>query len=169
MKSSHDVPSNIPEEQLAIRAKSIHPTGTFIPFLTEALDQSLPDIFEKQALQHPDRLAIRTRDHSYTYQELNASANQLAHAIVEKCGIAKENIALVLEHGALQIVTILSVLKAGKVYVPLDLAYPIKRLAYMLEDSQAKLIISNKTNRSLANTLAKNVPVIDIDKDEIPF
>jgi amino acid adenylation domain-containing protein len=162
MNILQDDPIGIPEEQRAIRAKCIHPTGTFIPFPTEAIDQSIPELFEKQARAYPNRLAVRTRHHVFTYDELNRAANRLAHAIVGQHGRKEENVALLLEHGALQIVAILGVLKAGRVYVPLDPSYPRKRLAYMLEDSQAKLLLTNQTNRSLADALAQNVPVIDI-------
>ena len=154
----------IPEEQRAIRSKCFHPNGTFIPFPTEAIDQSISELFEKQVRRYPDQLAVRTRYHSFTYQQLNRAANQLAHAIVKQQGRGRENIALLLEHGALQIIAILATLKAGKVYVPLDAAYPRKRLAYMLEDSQAVLLLTNQTNRSFADTLAQNIPVIDIDE-----
>jgi amino acid adenylation domain-containing protein len=162
MNILQDDPIGIPEEQRAIRAKCIHPTGTFIPFPTEAIDQSIPELFEKQARAYPNRLAVRTRHHVFTYDELNRAANRLAHAIVGQHGRKEENVALLLEHGALQIVAILGVLKVGRVYVPLDPSYPRKRLAYMLEDSQAKLLLTNQTNRSLADALAQNVPVIDI-------
>jgi len=155
-------PIGIPEEQRAIRAKCIHPTGTFIPFPTEAIDQSIPELFEKQVRACPNRLAVRTRHHVFTYDELNRAANRLAHAIVRQRGRGEENIALLFEHGALQIVAILGVLKAGRVYVPLDPSYPGKRLAYMLQDSKAEVLLTNQTNRSLADALAENVPVIDI-------
>ena len=162
MNILQDDPIGIPEEQRAIRAKCIHPTGTFIPFPTEAIDQSIPELFEKQVHACPNRLAVRTRHHVFTYDELNRAANRVAHAIIGQRGRGEENIALLLEHGALQIVAILGVLKAGKVYVPLDPSYPRKRLAYMLEDSQAELLLTNQTNRSMADSLAQNVPVIDI-------
>ena len=100
-------PIGIPEEQRAIRAKCIHPTGTFIPFPTEAIDQSIPELFEKQVRACPNRLAVRTRHHVFTYDELNRAANRLAHAIVRQRGRGEENIALLFEHGALQIVAIL--------------------------------------------------------------
>jgi amino acid adenylation domain-containing protein len=154
--------TGIPEEQRAIRAKCVHPSGNFIPFPTEAIDKSIPELFEKQVRAYPNRLAVRTRHHVFTYDELNRAANRLAHAIVGQRGRGEENIALLLEHGALQIVAILGVLKAGRVYVPLDPSYPRKRLAYMLEDSQAELLLTNQSNRSLADALAQNVRVIDI-------
>ncbi len=154
-------PTGIPEEQRAIRAKCFHPSGVFIPFPTGAINQSLPELFEKQVRSHPDRLAVKTRHHTFTYQELNRAANRLAHAIVEQSG-KEENIALLLDHCALQLVALLGILKAGKVYVPLDVAYPAKRLTYMLEDSQTEIVVTNHSNRFLADSLAKNIRVIDI-------
>ena len=155
--------TGIPQEQRAIRDKAFHPTGTFVPFPIEALNQSIPERFEKQVRLFPNRLAVKTRHHLFTYDQLNRKANRLAHALIERRGGGEENIAIMLEHGALQLIAILGVLKAGKTYVPLDPSYPHKRLAYMLADSRAELVISNQANRFLADTLAQNVPVLDID------
>ena len=166
MNNSQDDPTGIPQEQRAIRAKCVHPTGTFIPFPAGAIDQSIPELFEKQVRAYPNRPAVKTRHHFFTYDELNRTANRLAHTIVGLRGRREENIALLLEHDALQIVAILGVLKAGKTYVPLDPSYPRRRLAYMLEDSQAGLLLTNQANRPLADALAQNVSVIDIDGQE---
>jgi amino acid adenylation domain-containing protein len=155
-------PTDIPEEQRVIRAKCIHPTGTFITFPADAIDKSITELFEKQVRACPNRIAVRTRHHVFTYDELNRAANRLANAIVGQRGRGEENIALLLEHDALQIVAILGVLKSGRIYIPLDPSYPLRRLGYMLEDSQAELLLTNQTNRSLADALAQNVPVIDI-------
>ncbi len=155
--------TTIPKEQQAIRAKCFHPTGTFIPFPANALGLSIIGLFEQQVHTHSDRLAVKTRHHTLTYAELNQAANRLARAIIEKRGRGEENIALLLDHGALHIVAMLGVLKAGKVYVPLDSSYPRKRLAYMLENSQSELLITNQTNHSLTDTLVSKVPIMDID------
>ena len=118
MNILQDDPTGIPEKQRGIRAKCVHPTGTFIPFPAEAIDQSITERFEKQVRAYPNRLAVRTRRHVFAYDELNrAAANRLAHAIVGQRGRKEENVALLLEHGALAIVAILGVLKAGRFYV----------------------------------------------------
>ena len=153
----------IPEVQRAIRAKCVHPTGTFSPFPPEAIDQHLLELFEKQVHINPDRLAVKTYHHAFTYTELNRAANRLAHAIIKRCGIGEQNISLLLEHGAMQIVGILGILKAGKVYVPLDPTYPRKRLVYMIEDSESDLLVTNNVNHSLSSILARNLPVINVD------
>ena len=159
---------NLPEEQRVVRSKCVHPTGTFIPFPADALDQSIPELFEKHARINPNHLAIKTLYHAYTYDELDRAANRVAHAIIGLRGEGEENIAVLIEHGAIHVIVILGILKAGKVYVPLDPLYPPKRLAYMLDDSQAELLVTNKSNRSLANDLAQRIPIIDIDDLKSP-
>ena len=79
-------PSGVPPEQQAIRDKCFHPTGTFIEFKKEEVEQSIPERFEQQVSRYPDRLAVKTRSQQLTYQELNHTANRIAHAILEQAG-----------------------------------------------------------------------------------
>ena len=143
-----------------------HPTNAFIRFEKEETEQSIPQRFEQQVGRYPDRLAVKTRNHQLTYSELNMVANRVARALLAERGEGTESIALLLEHGASMIAVILGVLKAGKVYVPLDPSFPYARNAYILEDSQAGLIVTNNENRSLAESLSKNSHLL-IDIDEI--
>jgi non-ribosomal peptide synthetase component F len=94
-----------------------------------------PARFEQQVRRYPDRLAIKTRHHRLTYSAVNRLANRIARAILAQRGEGEEPIALLLEQGAPATATILGVLKAGKMYVPLDPAYPYARTAFILEDS----------------------------------
>jgi non-ribosomal peptide synthetase component F len=79
----------------------------------------------------------------------------VAHAILTRCGEGAEPIALLLDHNAPLIAAILGVLKAGKIYVPLNGTYPRARTSYMMEDSQARLIITNTKMLSLASEPAE--------------
>jgi amino acid adenylation domain-containing protein len=143
----------------------IHPTNAFIRFAKEETEQSIPQRFEQQASRYPDRLAVKTRNHQLTYAALNKVANRVARALLAQRGAGAESIALLLEHDASMIAAILGVLKAGKVYVPLDPSFPYARNAYILEDSQAGLIITNNENRSLAESLSENRhSLINIDE-----
>jgi amino acid adenylation domain-containing protein len=151
------------KEQKAIRAKCFHPSGQFVGFKREEIEQSIPDRFELMVRLYPDRLAVKTSSHALTYDALNKAANRVARAIQAHCGEGQEQVALLLEHDAPVIAAMIGVLKAGKVYVPLDPSYPRKRLAYMLEDSGARLLLTNQINRPLADTLSRKVPVIDIE------
>ena len=76
--------THLPAEQQAIRAKCVHPSGTFIEFTKEEVEQSIPDRFEKIVAKYPDRIAVKTSTHTLTYAELNAMANRISHAILAK-------------------------------------------------------------------------------------
>lgn len=146
----------LPPSQELIGGKCFHPTGTFVEFNKEEIEQSIPKRFEEQARKYSDRTAITTGNHVLTYDQLNQGANRLSVAILSQRGDRQEPIALLLEQGASAISAILGVLKAGKIYVPLDTTYPQARIEYILEDSQAAVIVTNNRNFSLARELAKH-------------
>jgi len=157
-------PGELPLEQQAIRAKCFHPSGVFAEFRKEDIEQSIPNRFEQMVARYPDRVAVKTMTHMLTYDELNRLSNRIAQAILPRCGEGNEPIALVLENDAPMIAAILGVLKTGKLYVPLDPLLPRTRATYILEDSQAGLIVTNNKNLLLVNELAKKaLPVISID------
>src|ERR671917_1932105 len=120
------------------QVRRVHPTNAFIRFEKEETEQSIPQRFEQQVGRYPDRLAVKTRNHQLSYAALNKVANCVARALLAQRGDGVESIALLLEHDASMIAAILGVLKAGKVYVPLDPSFPYARNEYILEDSQAR-------------------------------
>jgi len=147
---------DILRHQQTIRDKCLHPSGTFIEFKKEEIEQSIPDLFEKQVGKYPDRLAVKSKDDELTYAGLNAAANRVAWAILAQRGPGEEPIALLFQQGASAIAAILGVLKAGKFYVPLDPSYPPARINHVLRDSQSCLIVSDSRNLSLARELTRN-------------
>jgi len=160
--------TGLPPEQEAIRTKCFHPSGTFVEFKKEEVEQSIPDRFEEQVAKYPNRVAVKTRNHTLTYDELNRLSNRVARAILAQRENGKAPVALLLEHDASVIAAILGVLKAGKIYVPLDPSYPQARTRYILEDSQAALIMTNSRNLVLASELARNrCQVINVDEIDI--
>jgi len=143
---------------------STQPTLTFIEFKKEDIEQSIPNRFEQQVNRYPNRIAIKTKTQQITYEQLNRMANRLAYAIRSQLGKGEEPIILLLEKGASLIATMLGVLKVGKIYVPLDTSFPKFRLTYMLDDSQAVLIITNNKNIALASELAQgDCQLLNID------
>ena len=90
------------------------------------------------------RPAVINRNRPLTYHELNQAANRLAHAILAQREEKQEPIALLLEHDSPLLVAIMGVLKAGKICVVLDPSFPIARSAFLLEDSQAGLLITDR-------------------------
>jgi amino acid adenylation domain-containing protein len=125
----------------------------FVPFELAETEQSLPSRFEQQAARHATGLAIQTGQRVRTYQQLNDTANRIAHVILQERDIAGERVALLLNTDAGMLAAILAVLKAGKAYVPLDPWSPRLRSTYILEDSQASLLITDNKNLAQAEEL----------------
>ncbi len=134
----------------------LHPTNSSIKFRKEEIEQSISARFEQQAAKYPDHIAVNSREQSINYAELNKAANHLAQAVLSFTTKKNTPVALLLDQGISFITGILGVLKAGKIFVPLDPDYPLLRNKYMLEDSQADLIVTNKRSFSLAAELTKN-------------
>ena len=118
------------------------------------LKRSIPDRFELQVRQHPGRLAVQTDEGSLSYHELNRAANRVSHAILAQTGKSDEPVALLFKQGVSLIVAGLGVLKAGKVYVPVDHSMPPAKATHILNDFEPRLILTDKHNLALARELA---------------
>ena len=147
-----------------IRSNSVRPVNPFITFARHEIEQSIADRFESQVRKFPSHIAVKSRSHEWSYEELNRSANRVCQTILSLRGEGEERIALLLEHDAPMIAALLGTLKAGKTYVPLDPLYPRERLAYILADSQAGALLTNDENLPLAQKLTGDgVQLINID------
>ena len=110
----------------------------------------------------PERTAVTFGKSSLTYRELNVRANKLARHLQARGVKAGDLVGLCVERSCEMIVAMLGILKAGAAYVPLDPAYPRERIAHMIKDSGAALII---TQQSLAGGLpARDAAVLCIDR-----
>ncbi|HEY0094568.1 MAG TPA: AMP-binding protein, partial [Archangium sp.] len=115
-------------------------------------EASLPALFEAQVARTPDAVAVVFGDEQLTYRALDVRANQLARRL-RALGVGpEERVGLSVERSPDMVVGMLGILKAGGAYVPLDPAYPRERLAYMLEDSGARVLV---TQAHLAHTLRR--------------
>ena len=155
----------LPPNQQAIRAKCVHPSGRFVEFPKEDVELSIPARFEKIVARYGDRTAVKSGNQALTYQDLNQAANRLAHAIVAQRGKVQEPIALLMEHDIPLFVAIIGVLKAGKICLVLDPSFPKDRNIFLLQDSQASLLIADGENLSLAGELAlDSCGLVNIDQ-----
>lgn len=101
-------------------------------------------MFEAQAERAPEATAVVCGDQVLTYGELNGLANQLAHSLA-RAGIGPDRlVALCLERSTEMVIAMLAIMKAGGAYVPLDPAYPSERLAFMLADCQASILLTQR-------------------------
>ena len=150
-----------------LRATHVDAAFPWTPITDDVLEQSIPQRFEKQAQAHPERLAIRSAEQSFTYDQLNRVANKLARTILSKRNGDAEPIGLLFDHGAGALAAMLAVLKAGKFYLVLDPAYPPDRLSYALADSGAGLIVTDDRNLPLAMRLTGGrVPSMNVDQPD---
>jgi amino acid adenylation domain-containing protein len=129
--------------------------------ITEGL--CIHQLFEAQVERSPDALAVLFENEQFSYGELNQRANQLAYYL-RRLGVTPEvRIGLCMERSVEMIVALLGILKAGGAYVPLDPAYPSERLAYILQDAQTPLLL---TQSRLANKLpGSGAKLICLDMD----
>ncbi|MEW6305684.1 MAG: amino acid adenylation domain-containing protein [Verrucomicrobiota bacterium] len=115
-------------------------------------------IFEEQADTTPDAIAVAFQDQRMTYRELNERVNQLAHHL-RKLGVQPDTrVAIFLERSLDMVVALLATLKAGGAYLPLDPVYPRERLAFMLQDGEAPVLLTQKKLRAAAVDLLASVP-----------
>src|SRR5208337_4059552 len=106
---------------------------------------TLPELFAAQVARTPDAVAVVFEDHSLTYGQLDARANQLAHHL-RSFGVGPEVVVgLCLARSLDMIVGLLGILKAGGAYLPLDPSYPRERLAFMLADAGARVLVTHST------------------------
>lgn len=134
-----------------------------IKFDPADIETSVIARFEAQVARNPAAIAVRDMKGALNYAELNRRANQVAHAILARRDAASEPIALLIEHSAAMVTAILAVLKTGKFYVPLDLAQPDARLAAIVQDSGAPLLITNGANRTRAENASNAIQLLDVD------
>ncbi|MBD2561225.1 MULTISPECIES: non-ribosomal peptide synthetase [Nostoc] len=131
-------------------------------------NQTLVTLFEQQAAQTPDNIAVVFEDQSLSYQELNQKANQLAYSLLELKAEQQlpDNplIAICVERSPEMVVGLFGILKAGGAYVPIDPNYPQERIHFMLEDCGARVLLTHsqlKDKLAIANKETLPHPLVE--------
>jgi amino acid adenylation domain-containing protein len=126
-------------------------------------DRCLHQLFEEQVTRTPEAVAVIFEGQEISYAELNRRANQLAH-YPRKRGVGPDVlVGLCVERSLEMMVGLLGILKSGGAYVPLDPAYPKERLAFMLEDAQVPVLL---TQQRLLEGLPEQKPeAVCLDSD----
>ncbi|MEG3971751.1 amino acid adenylation domain-containing protein, partial [Microcoleus sp. T2B6] len=130
-------------------------------------DKCIHQLFEEQVERTPDAVAVVFEEEQLTYLELNAKANQLA-LYLRSLGVGPGVlVGICIERSFETIVGILGILKAGGAYVPIDPAYPSERIAYMLDDSQLSVLLTQKKLVASLPEHQARVVCLDSDWEEI--
>jgi amino acid adenylation domain-containing protein len=125
------------------------------------------ELFAAQAARTPETVALICRDRSMTFDDLNSRANQLAHYLRRR-GVGRGTlVGICVERSLEAALGLLGILKAGGAYIAMDPAYPSQRLAFMLEDSQAPVLLTMQHFRHCAPGYAGEIVCLDTDWDSI--
>ncbi len=130
-------------------------------------DACIHQLFEVQVERSPDAVAVVFEDQQLTYRELNRRANCLAHHLLS-LGVGPDVLVVIcVERSLSMVVGILGILKAGGAYVPLDPEYPKSRLAFMLDDTQAPILLTQKRLIEYLPESVAKVVYLDADWKQI--
>ncbi len=135
----------------------------FVPFDRGALEGSIPPRFEAQADANPGRLALGFGEATWTYEQLERSANEVARALLSLRDPLPEPVVLLIEQGPSLVAAILGVLKAGGIYVPLETTHPAGHVATVASEARAGLVLADQAGAALAAGAGLRLPLVRVD------
>lgn len=124
-------------------------------------NKSITEIFENIVNRYPNKVALKADNASYTYKELNQKVQQLAAGLQLKGCKLEDKIGVLLKRSPDFIIAVLGILKAGGAYVPIDINYPKERINYIIENSDIRIILSEK---SYTEKLPSYIHLLTIDE-----
>ncbi|KAB2344319.1 non-ribosomal peptide synthetase [Actinomadura rudentiformis] len=142
----------------------------------EVQELSWTAAFERRVAETPDEIAVICESERLTYRELNGRANRLARLLRRRGVAAEDVVAVAVPRSADMVVALFGVMKAGAAYLPLDLDHPADRVAYMVEDSGARAVVSLSELAgdlpAIPHVLLDDPAVVDelagLDEDDLP-
>ncbi|HEU4834421.1 MAG TPA: amino acid adenylation domain-containing protein [Pyrinomonadaceae bacterium] len=130
-------------------------------------ETSLQQLFEEQVEQTPGAAALTFADQQLNYRDLNRRANQLAHYL-RRLGVDLDQpVGIMMERSIELVVGLLGILKAGGAYVPFDPSYPEKRLDFMMQDAQVRVLLTQSHLAAKTGTQAAKVICLDAILDQL--
>ncbi|SMD03751.1 non-ribosomal peptide synthetase, partial [Chryseobacterium sp. YR221] len=127
-------------------------------------EKTIHQLFEDQVEKTPEQIAVVYQNNKLSYRELNQKANQLAHYLIENYKLTSDDlIPLCLERSEDMLIAVLAVLKTGAAYVPMDPAYPADRIKHILDDTGAKIVLTQERTLEKVRRL-DHVTGISIDE-----
>ncbi|AQR78428.1 non-ribosomal peptide synthetase [Paenibacillus larvae] len=138
-------------------------------------NQTIHGMFEQAASRFPEHLALASQQEEYTYAALNRRANQIAHLLLEKEVRKGDFVTIFMDRSLETIISLLGIMKAGGVYVPVDPDHPEERNSYIVEDTRSAFILTKQIYADKARHLStpitsvkEIVPIDSKDLDNYP-
>ncbi|WP_143318654.1 AMP-binding protein, partial [Clostridium sp. HBUAS56017] len=126
-------------------------------------NKTICELFEEQVEKTPDQVAVVFENKELTYRELNERSNHLGRILREKGVKPDTMVGIMVDKSFEMMIGILGILKAGGAYLPIDIEYPEDRIKYMLEDSNANILL---TQKHLLEKVSFGGIVINLDQEE---
>ncbi|EJQ37641.1 amino acid adenylation domain-containing protein [Bacillus cereus BAG5X1-1] len=127
-------------------------------------EKTIHQLFEEQVEKTPNRVAVKFGDNKLTYRELNGKSNQIARLLRDK-GIKPNTIVGIMAERSLEmIIGIMGILKSGAAYLPIDVKAPEDRIGYMLQDSNAKILL---TQDKFIDQCNFGVETVNLDQEDV--
>jgi len=127
-------------------------------------DKSITQLFEEQVERTPNHVALVFKNKEVTYRELNERINQLAN-LLRSSGISRNDIVAILGDRSIDmVIAIIGVLKSGAAYMPIDPRYPAERIEYMLENSEATVLLVESI---VTKDFSYNGTIICLEDDQV--
>ncbi|MFF4668238.1 amino acid adenylation domain-containing protein, partial [Streptomyces sp. NPDC001282] len=148
------------EHERLIRTWAVNPT--------EPVTRTVYELFEEQAARTPDALAVVSGHERLTYAELDTRANRLAHELRALGVVSESVVGVLLDRGVDLVVGLLGVWKAGGAYLPMDPVFPAERVAHVLADARADVLLTQEAHRGRAgDAYAGHILLTDRDRASI--
>jgi amino acid adenylation domain-containing protein len=138
------------------------PLAVFEAFPEAAIEQPISARFEEQVRRFESRPALECDSSVVSYRDLDREADRIAHQIVASCGAGDGRVALIFRSVSSLVPALLGVLKAGKVYVPVDPSYPASRIRTILEDSGSGLVLTDDEPAAIRALVPESCPVSNV-------
>ncbi|MBM2802804.1 MAG: Carrier protein [Deltaproteobacteria bacterium] len=136
------------------------PGNPFTKFTRSYLEQSIASRFEQIVDCDPSRIAVKVADHAVTYGRLNKMANRIAHALRSGSRASNEPVALLAKNDLATIAAILGIIKAGKIYVPLDSSFSPAWAKFILQDTNTKIVLTGSDGLGLAKSWLTSAHIV---------
>lgn len=143
------------------RARSrVTPGSPFTKFTRNNIEQSIASRFEQIVDCEPSRIAVKVDDQAVTYGTLNKMANRIAHALRSGSGTSNEPVAVLVKNDLGTIAAILGIIKAGKIYVPLDVSFSPAWAKFILRDTNTKIVLTGSDGPGLAKSWLNSAHIL---------